>query len=75
MERINAFFLEKHEGPYEKWPRRTGLFFDGKFTGTKIPGFIVEAQYRESIRELRERIQAVRTRSPKDEYRRIRSET
>lgn len=45
MKKIGSFTLEKHEGVYEHWPRRTRLFFDGVDTGTKIPGFIIEAQY------------------------------
>ena len=46
MEKIDAFSLEKHEGPYEKWPRKTRLYFDGRDTGTKIAGYVVEGQYR-----------------------------
>jgi hypothetical protein len=46
MERIDAFSLAKHEGPYEKWPRRTRLYFNGNDTGVDIPGYIVEGQYR-----------------------------
>ena len=46
MKKIESFSLEKHEGTYELWPRRTRLFFDGVDTGTKIPGFIIEAQYK-----------------------------
>lgn len=45
MKKITSFSLEKHEGAYELWPRRTRLFFDGVDTGTKIPGFTIEAQY------------------------------
>lgn len=45
MKKIESFTLEKHEGAYELWPRRTRLFFDGVYTGAKIPGFIIEAQY------------------------------
>ncbi|MBB6092462.1 hypothetical protein HNQ60_001340 [Povalibacter uvarum] len=45
MRSTQSFSLEKHSGPYEKWPRETRLFFDGEFTGTSIPGFIIEAQY------------------------------
>jgi hypothetical protein len=29
MKKIESFTLEKHEGAYELWPRRTRLFFDG----------------------------------------------
>jgi hypothetical protein len=42
---ISAFSLESHAGPYETWPRRTRLYFNGEFTGVSIPGFIIEAQY------------------------------
>jgi hypothetical protein len=46
MELISSFSLEKHEGPYESWPRLTRLFFDGQATGTSVPGYVIEAQYR-----------------------------
>ncbi len=45
MESVNAFSLEQHGGPYEKWPRRTRLFFNGQATGTAIFGFVIEGQY------------------------------
>jgi len=46
METIKAFSLAKHEGLYETWPRRTRLYFNGGDTGSEIPGYIVEGQYR-----------------------------
>jgi hypothetical protein len=46
MERINAFSLEDHAGPYERWPLRSRLFFDGRDTGRSLGGYVVEAQFR-----------------------------
>jgi hypothetical protein len=46
MEPITAFSVARHEGPYETWPLRTTLFFDGRETGTDIPGYVIEAQYK-----------------------------
>ncbi len=46
MERIEYFSLAEHDGPYEAWPRETTLFCDGIDTQKKIPGFVIEAQYR-----------------------------
>jgi hypothetical protein len=45
MESIDAFSLEQHKEPYEKWPRRTRLFFEGQDVGTAISGFVIEGQY------------------------------
>lgn len=45
MQSITQFSLEKHDGPYESWPRLTRLFANGVDTGKKVPGFIIEAQY------------------------------
>ena len=45
MKKIDDFSLEKHECPYETWPRRTRLYCRGRDTGVKIPGYIIEAQY------------------------------
>jgi len=46
MESIEAFTLAKHQGPYETWPLRTRLQFNNNETGTEIPGYIIEGQYR-----------------------------
>lgn len=46
MEKIDSFSIEKHEGPYEKWPLKSRLFFNGHDTGTRVPGFIIEGQYK-----------------------------
>jgi len=45
LKKIDTFSLEKHQGPYEQWPRRTRLYFRGRDTGTRITGFVIEAQY------------------------------
>jgi len=41
----NIFTLESHDGQYEKWPRKTKLFVSGEYTGAKIQGYIIEAQF------------------------------
>jgi hypothetical protein len=46
MEPITAFSVARHEGPYETWPLRTKLFVDGRDSGTDIPGYVIEAQYK-----------------------------
>jgi hypothetical protein len=45
VEKIKRFSLATHEGAYETWPLQTALYFDGRATGTSIPGFVIEAQY------------------------------
>jgi len=46
IEQTNEFSLEKHQGPYENWPLKSRLYRDGAATGTKLPGYLIEAQYR-----------------------------
>mgnify|MGYP001403052661 FL=1 len=46
MEPIASFSLARHEGPYEQWPPKTPLLFEGQPTGREIPGYVLEAQYR-----------------------------
>lgn len=46
MQKIDLFGLEKHNGPYQNWPRQTRLFFNGADTGQMIHGYVIEAQYR-----------------------------
>ena len=46
MEEIDNFSLETHQGPYEKWPRKSRLFFNETDTLVKIPGYDIEAQYK-----------------------------
>lgn len=46
IEEIKKFSLAKHEGPYENWPSKTDLFFDGKPTGKKIDGYVIEKQFK-----------------------------
>jgi len=42
---IKEFTLPIHEGAYETWPRKTKLFHNGEYTGTKIPGYVIERQF------------------------------
>ncbi|GAA5165847.1 hypothetical protein [Viridibacterium curvum] len=46
MQRISSLSLEKHEGPYGKWPRQTRLYVDGRDTQRTVAGYVIEAQYR-----------------------------
>ena len=46
METTSHFFIEKHKGPYEKWPLKSKLFYDNKDTGRKIPGFSLRYQFK-----------------------------
>lgn len=45
MKPVNAFSLEHHAGPYASWPRDTRLFLEGRDTGQRVPGYLIEAQY------------------------------
>lgn len=45
MESIRLFSLERHEGPYEKWPRRTRLFVNGEPSRTTVPGYTLLHQF------------------------------
>lgn len=45
MQKIDTFSLEQHSGPYDQWPRKTRLFYQGQDTGTAISGYVIEAQY------------------------------
>jgi hypothetical protein len=46
MEFISQFSIEKHDGNYESWPRTSRLFFDNDDTAMRIPGYVIEAQYK-----------------------------
>jgi hypothetical protein len=48
MKPINRFALEKHDGPYEKWPLRSRLFLDGKPTDLSLPGYALLHQFETS---------------------------
>lgn len=45
---INRFTLEKHDGPYEKWPLRSRLFLDGTPTDLSLPGYMLLHQFETS---------------------------
>ncbi|MFC0350509.1 hypothetical protein [Undibacterium danionis] len=45
MKPIANFSLEQHIGPYETWPLRTRLDYDGVSTMTKIPGYQLQHQF------------------------------
>src|SRR5262245_23158422 len=45
MTPISRFSLETHDGPYEKWPLRSRLFFDGQPTRVKLPGYQLLQQF------------------------------
>jgi hypothetical protein len=39
------FALERHAGPYERWPSRSRLFVDGRATATRMAGYSLLHQY------------------------------
>ena len=45
MKPINRFTLEKHDGPYEKWPLRSLLYLDSRPTGISLPGYTLLQQF------------------------------
>jgi hypothetical protein len=45
MESVSLFSLERHEGPYEKWPLRTRLFVNGEPSRTTLPGYTLLHQF------------------------------
>jgi hypothetical protein len=42
---INRFTLEQHSGPYESWPLKSRLFFDGQSTTVMLPGYVLLHQF------------------------------
>lgn len=46
MEPIQSFSLEKQSGPYESWPKKTRLYFNGADTGTTVSGYVIDGQYK-----------------------------
>lgn len=45
MKPISRFALEKHDGPYEKWPPRSRLSLDGEPTDISLPGYTLLYQF------------------------------
>jgi hypothetical protein len=45
MNPIQRFSLQAHSGPYNKWPQKTRLFFDGKATSRLVPGYQLGWQF------------------------------
>lgn len=45
MTEIAEFGLETHPGPYASWPSRSRLLHEGRDTGVKLCGYVVEAQF------------------------------
>ncbi|MBN8481583.1 MAG: hypothetical protein J0L88_08345 [Xanthomonadales bacterium] len=46
MQVVNRFELEAHAGPYESWPRDSRLRVDGRVVDVRVPGYVIDAQYR-----------------------------
>lgn len=46
VERVDLFALERHAGPYEKWPLRTRLLVRGEPSATQVPGYELLHQFR-----------------------------
>jgi hypothetical protein len=45
MKPISLFSLERHAGPYERWPRRSRLLMDGVPTPVSLPGYSMLHQF------------------------------
>ena len=45
MKAISKFSLERHSGPYDKWPLKSRLLIEGKLTGTSLPGYSLLHQF------------------------------
>lgn len=41
----SRFSLERHAGPYERWPSHSRLFVDGRATATRVAGYTLLHQY------------------------------
>jgi hypothetical protein len=46
MEPIHEYSLATHRGPYDQWPDRTALLYNGQPTGAQLQGYVIAAQYR-----------------------------
>lgn len=45
MQPLTRFSLETHAGPYTQWPPSSRLGVDGQLTHSRVPGYVIEAQY------------------------------
>jgi hypothetical protein len=45
MQPIDKFTLQVHEGPYDKRPLTSQLYYQGKATITRVPGYCIEKQF------------------------------
>ena len=52
MKKISEFGLDKHSGPYDSRPLTSRFYRNGEATGTKLPGYVIEAQYQAGERFL-----------------------
>ncbi len=46
MQATARFALETHAGPYERWPSSSRLIVDGTPVDARVPGYVIDAQYR-----------------------------
>lgn len=46
MQPDTRFALETHAGPYERWPQTSRLIVDGVRMDARVPGYVIDAQYR-----------------------------
>lgn len=46
IQEIQKFSLPSHSSPYKEWPKKTKLYYDEEYTGEKITGYIIEAQFK-----------------------------
>jgi hypothetical protein len=45
MTPTQRYSLEQHAGPYASWPLTSALRVEGRDTGQRVPGFVIDAQY------------------------------
>lgn len=52
MTPIDRYSLEPHTGPYSSWPLDSPLRVNGVLTQSRVPGYVVEAQYESSLGDI-----------------------
>jgi hypothetical protein len=52
MQAIDDYRLGRHPGPYASWPPDTPLYKVGGDTGLRVPGYVLDAQYRTPFGDL-----------------------
>lgn len=52
MQAIDEYRLDRHPGPYASWPQDTPVYKGGWDTGIRVPGYVLDAQYRTPLGDL-----------------------